>query len=132
MKFIPSDGVYLIASPVTFAEALEHCWNWACHRYGVGEAFILVIYSSISLHVTVYLSDRLLHIISGSSGHPSIQLREETKQNKVYIFLSGLMCSAAKHATTSLKQEEAYTPADVPIDFKNTLPAECRTRLSNK
>lgn len=35
----------LIAGPVTFAEALEHCWDWACHCAGVEEAFILVIYS---------------------------------------------------------------------------------------
>lgn len=67
----------LIASPVTFAEAFEHCWDWACHRSGVGEAFIWVIYSSLSLHVTIYL---LLLIILASSGQfDSEEKRDKTK-----------------------------------------------------
>lgn len=43
-EFSGGDEVYLIASLVTFAEALEHCWDWACHCAGIGKAFILVIY----------------------------------------------------------------------------------------
>lgn len=72
-EFSVGDEVCLIASPVTSAEALEHCGDWACHCAGVGKAFILVIYSQQCSTCANLSQGPVSPVILGSSGHPRIQ-----------------------------------------------------------